>query len=480
MSVKSFFSKLGLVVVLTATVGLTGACDDEPSGPIVIPPGADTLAGSITVSRTLIAETTYTISGYVKVQSGAVLTIPAGTRLVGDTNVAGSSLWILRGAHLEANGTAAAPIVFTSARSAGNRKPGDWGGIIIIGSGIINRTGADIRTEGGAAGQSENYAGGANNNDNSGTLRYVRIEFAGYDISGGAGQELNSLSMYAVGRGTTLEYVQTMAGLDDAFEWWGGAVDGRYLVSYETGDDHFDATEGYVGRNQFLIGYQTTRLTPQAGAGLLGTDPRGFEIDGCDAAAPPAGSCTMTATGTSTPFTNPTFANFTIIGPTVAHPTFPTAANAGAAVLRRGTGGYWANGILARWKGVAINVRDAWSDTLLSQRDSLNVVAVLLAENEANYDTTSNFGQAAKFAADGHKVFATTTTVDTLVGLDVTAPTLDWTPKAGSPANTGGATVPAARVTAYFGSTWVNTAYLGAADPVGTKWWQGWTAYTIN
>jgi hypothetical protein len=441
---------------------------------------AATINANITVSRTLYADTVYKLSGYIKVASGAVLTIQPGTRIIGDTTVVGSSLWILRGARIEANGTALAPIVFTSARSAGNRKPGDWGGIIIVGAGIINRTGATISTEGGAAGVAENYAGGANNSDNSGTLRYVRIEFAGFDISAGGGQELNSLSMYAVGRGTTLEYVQTMAGLDDAFEWWGGAVDGRYLVSYETGDDHFDATEGYLGRNQFLIAYQTTRLTPQTGSGILGTDPRGFEIDGCDAAAPPAGSCTMTTTGTSTPYTNPTFANFTIIGPTVGHATFPTGSNAGAAVLRRGTAGYWANGILARWKGVAVNVRDAWTDTLLSQRDSLNVVAVLLAENEANYDTTSNFGQAAKFASDGHKVFATTTTVDTLVGLALTAPSLDWTPKTGSPANTGGATVPAARVAGYFGGTWANTAYLGAADPAGTKWWQGWTAYNIN
>src|SRR5690606_11975009 len=138
-----------------------------------------------------------------------------------------------------------------SARSAGNRAPGDWGGLIIIGNGTINRTGATILTEGDAA-TSENYAGGNDDNDDSGTLRYVRIEFAGYDISNGAGQELNALSSYAVGRGTTYEYIRTMAGLDDSFEYWGGAVDGRYLISYESGDDHFDWSEGYRGRNQFM------------------------------------------------------------------------------------------------------------------------------------------------------------------------------------------------------------------------------------
>jgi hypothetical protein len=433
-----------------------------------------TLTGTIAASRTLSADTVYVLSGYVKVQSGAVLTVQAGTRIVGDTTVPGSSLWILRGARIEANGTAADPIVFTSQRAAGTRKPGDWGGVIVIGNGIINRTGSPILTEGGAAGVAVDYSGGNNNADNSGTLRYVRIEFAGYDISGGAGQELNALSLYAVGRGTALEYVQTMSGLDDSFEWWGGAVDGRYLVSYESGDDHFDASEGYQGRNQFLIALQTQRLTPAPGSGTFSSDPRGFEIDGCD---PGVSGCTLTATGASTPYTNPTFANFTVIGPgNLAG--FPTDGN--GATLRRGTAGLWLNGVMARYKGTAINVRDAWSDTLLSQYDSLNIVSVLLAQNAANYDTTSNFGQAAKFATDAHQAFGAGVAVDTLLGLSLNPAGLDWTPKAGSPATSGGGSASAPRVTGYFANTWVNTAYLGAADPAGPKWWQGWTAYSIN
>jgi hypothetical protein len=433
-----------------------------------------TLTGNVTTSRTLFADTVYVLSGYVKVQTGAVLTVQAGTKIVGDTAVPGSSLWILRGARIEANGTAGAPIVFTSQRSAGNRKPGDWGGLVIVGNGIINRSGTPILTEGGAAGVAEDYSGGSNNADNSGTLRYVRIEFAGYDISGGAGQELNALSMYAVGRGTTLEYVQTMAGLDDSFEWWGGAVDGRYLISYESGDDHFDATEGYQGRNQFLIALQTQRLTPAPGSGTFSSDPRGFEIDGCD---PAVSGCTVTATGASAPYTNPTFANFTLIGPgNLAG--FPNDGN--GATLRRGTAGLWLNGVMARYKGTAINVRDAWSDTLLSQYDSLNIVSVLLAQNAANYDTTANFGQAVKFAADGHQAYAASVAVDTLLGISLNPAGLDWTPKAGSPATAGGNTAPAGRVTGFFAGTWANTTYLGAADPAGAKWWQGWSAYAIN
>ncbi len=434
---------------------------------------AATLSGNITADRTLSSDTVYKISGFVKVTNGATLTIQAGTRLIGDTAVAGSSLWILRGANIMANGTAAAPIVFTSARAAGNRKPGDWGGLIIIGNGIINRTGATILTEGPGT-VAENYAGGTDNNDNSGVLRYVRIEFAGFDVSNGAGQELNALSSYAVGRGTTYEYIQTMAGLDDSFEFWGGAVDGRYLISYESGDDHFDWSEGYVGRNQYLIALQTQRLTPAPGAGTFSSDPRGFEGDGCD---PGVAGCTLSATGASTPYSMPVFANFTLIGPgNLAG--IPTDGNGGT--WRRGTGGQFVNGVIARWKGIGINVRDAWTDTLLQGHDSLNIAGVILAQNGANYDTTSNFGQAAKFAADGHTTYAGTVAVDTLLGISVNPAGLDWTPKAGSPATTGGVSVSAPRVAGYFGGSFANTAFRGAADPAGTKWWQGWTAYTIN
>ncbi|MGH7520711.1 MAG: hypothetical protein ACREMI_05500 [Gemmatimonadales bacterium] len=434
-----------------------------------------TIAADIAANRTLFSDTVYVLSGYIKVTNGATLTIQPGTKIVGDTNAVGSSLWILRGAKIVANGTSAQPIVFTSQRTPGNRKPGDWGGIIIIGNGIINRTGATILTEGGAAGEAENYAGGTDNNDSSGVLRYVRIEFAGYDVSNGNGQELNSLSMYAVGRKTVLEYVQTMAGLDDSFEWWGGAVDGRYLVSYESGDDHFDWTEGYQGRNQFLIAFQSQRLVPRPGAGVFSSDPRGFEGDGCD---PAVTGCTVTATGASTPYSNPTFVNFTLIGP---GQLAGIPADGNGAVWRRGTGGYFANGVLARWKGIAINVRDAWTDTLLVNYDSLNIVNVLLAQNGFNYDTAgAGFGQASVFAGDSHQSYAASVAVDTLLGVSVNPAGLDWTPKAGSPATSGAATVPAPRVTGFFASTWASTTYIGAADPSGGKWWQGWTSYAIN
>jgi hypothetical protein len=432
------------------------------------------ITGNITSNRTLTSDTLYTLSGYVKVQSGATLTIQAGTTIVGDTAVLGSSLWILRGAKIQANGTATAPIVFTSARSAGNRKPGDWGGIIIIGNGIINRTGSPILTEGGTAGVAENYAGGTDNNDNSGTLRYVRIEFAGYDVSNGNGQELNSLSSYAVGRGTTYEYIETMSGLDDSFEWWGGAVDGRYLVSYESGDDHFDWTEGYVGRNQFMLALQTQVLIPATGTGVFSSDPRGFEGDGCD---PAVSGCTLTATGTSTPYSMPVFANFTMVG-TGQLAGFPADGN--GSVLRRGTGGTFRNGVMARWRGIAINVRDAWTDSL-RLRDSLSIRALVLADNGASFDPDgTNFGQASKFTNNNIRTPAVTAAS---LFNSINTAGLDWRPAGGTASvlATGGETAPAARVANYFGGTWVNTTYIGAVDPAATAlWYSGWTRYVIN
>jgi len=126
-------------------------------------------------------------------------------------------------------------------------------------------------------------------------------------------------------------------------------------------------------------------------------------------------------------------------------------------------------------------VRDAWTDELLQTYDSLNIQSVVLTENGENYDLATHFGQAAKFAADNHQAFASDVLVDTLLGINLTPGSLDWTPKTPSPADTGAAaTVPAARVTGFFGGTWANTSYLGAADPAGMKWWQGWTIYAVN
>jgi hypothetical protein len=472
------YDDTGLTTGVTYSYRVASAAGGETSAfttavPITVGVAAATLSGNITASRTLKKDTLYTLSGYVKVQNGATLTIEAGTRIIGDTAALGSSLWILRGAKIVALGTAAEPIVFTSARAVGTRKPGDWGGLILIGNATINRTGvATILTEG-PAGVNENYAGGTDDADSSGVLQYVRVEFAGYDVTG-TGQELNSISSYAVGSGTKYDHVQVLAGLDDGFEFWGGAVQGRYLVSYESGDDHFDWTEGFRGKLQFLIAFQRERLTPQTDAGILSTDPRGFEADGCENTL---AGCTETPTGTSTPYSNPTIANFTLVGSTISG--FPTDGN--GMVLRRGTGGWLHNGIVAAFKGIGCQFRDAFTDSL-RLRDTLNLTNMVFAENSGgNYDdpvSTTRFCQEAKWTSDNHRTAATAASVLTSLATN----NLDFTPPAASLPTTGGSQVPlpAGRTANFFGGSMTNTTYVGAVDPAGPKWWQGWTVYAAN
>ncbi len=446
-----------------------------------------TLTGNITANRTLFSDTLYVLNGYVKVKSGATLTILPGTRIVGDTTVAGSSLWITRGGKIMAVGTAANPIVLTSQRPAGRRAPGDWGGLIIVGNGLVNRsvTGGlgTIFTEGPqGTGQNtgENYAGGTDNNDSSGQLKYVRIEFAGYAVL--PDQELNSISSYAVGRGTTYDYVQSMAGLDDSFEFFGGAVDIRHMVSYEAGDDHFDWTEGFQGRGQFLIALQTTVVTPRAGAGFVSADPRGFEGDGCEI---DKAGCTGFSIA---PNSQPVWANFTIIGP---GPGVFTPLDGNGAVIRRGAGVTLLNGIIARWPGRALNIRDTQANAAITN-DSITISNLLLTDNGANFDPeteATTFGKLSRFPnANFKQPGVAASTLFTAVPAAGTAPVqgaLDFTPAAGSAAATGGLTTFTARMTGrttnFFGAAMPATAYIGAADPAGTdKWWQGWTVYFRN
>lgn len=486
-----------LAFALLAACGGTDSASITAPGGSTVPSGTAVLSGSITANRTLAAETTYVLRGFVYVQNGATLTIRPGTRIVGDTTALGSALFVMRGARIDAQGTATAPIVFTSQRSPGNRAPGDWGGLVIVGNARTNRTGGII-VEGsngsvlGADPAGVVYTGGTNDADNSGTLRYVRVEFAGYATLTDA--ELNSFTFAAVGSGTTLEYLQALAGLDDSFEWFGGTVDGRYLVSYEAGDDHFDAAEGYRGRNQFMIGLQSTFLTPRAGAGAVSADPQGFEIDGCSGGgcvAPPGGNA-QSAGAQDGLWTMPTFANFTIIG-TGTEAVVPAQGGI-AMVLRRGTGGHYINGVAGRWPRQAISLRDSTSNNRF-QVDSLIVRNVLVAETGAltgggAFDPVgTNFGQETAFAARNANIVVASGTVASLlsafpatIGATTTGAAFDWAPAAGSAAATGGLSSFSGepRIAARAGSFITPTVYRGAAAPGGAKWWSGWTTYARN
>ena len=460
-----------VVCAALVSAAMIAACSDdtETGGPQVTVRG-DTIRADILTDRTLFADTTYVISGFVHVANGATLTIQPGTRILGNADVLGSSLFIMRGAKIRAVGTEAKPIVFTSSRPAGSRAPGDWGGLIIIGNGIINRSGT-VLLEGSGTNQvtnpAINYAGGTNNADDSGELRYVRIEFAGYATATDA--ELNSLTLAAVGSGTRIEYVQTLAGLDDAFEFFGGAVDAKHLVSYEAGDDHFDMSEGYQGRLQYLIGYQTRVLTPRSGAGSVSTDPQGIENDGCNGAG-----CAATPHN-STPLTAPVVANFTLVGR--GDPSTMFSGGDIGMVLRRGTAGYYVNGVLSRWANAGISVRDAATQQRITDGD-MALSNILVNETATLFQAGQQTGVdpvASNIALTGSAVlFASVPAAPTSTAQ------IDWSPAPNAPSRIGGLSTFSGRMQVAAGSAVSATTYRGAAAPDGAKWWSNWTNYAIN
>lgn len=449
--------------------GATSAFSTEvtvtTSGPTLTDVTAD-----ITSNTTWTSDRTWRIKGFRKVASGATLTIEAGTRIEGDFATVGSSLFVLRGARIVANGTAAAPIVFTSSQAAGQRQPGDWGGLIIIGNGIINRSGT-VALEGTGTDPVQNptinYSGGSNNADNSGTLRYVRVEYAGFGPAQDA--ELNSFTFAAVGSGTTMDHLESLNGLDDSFEWFGGAADATHLVSYESGDDHFDMSEGFQGRLQYVIAYQSKQLIPRAGAGNTSGDPQGIENDGCAGSGCDLGQNT-------TPFTVPVVANFTLVG------TAPGVVAAGGGygmVLRRGTGGHYVNGILARWPNAGISIRDAGTTNRVTE-GVMSIRNVLIAESplalQAGQQTYDLAGNAITFdqATTAASIFAKFPTAPTAVA------DFDWSLSTAAAARTGGLAAFTGDLAARAGAVIMGTTYRGAWNPAGTKWWEGWTSYSNN
>jgi hypothetical protein len=278
------------LLLIFIVLGLFG-CDKELGGdltPINVP-STTTLVGSINTTTTLTSDKVWTLKGYVYVTDGAKLIIQPGTTIVSDISEKGA-LCIERGAQIIAEGTSTKPIVFTSGRPAGERTPGDWGGIVILGRAKTNRT-SEPTIEGGIG----RPYGGTNDLDNSGVLKYVRIEYAG--IAAMPNSEINALTLGGVGSGTIIDNVQTIYANDDAFEFFGGTVNAKNLYAFATADDDFDFDFGYTGTITNGVAKRDPQFVDNGDAG------NGVECDNDGTGSP------------ATPYTHPKLFNMILVGP---------------------------------------------------------------------------------------------------------------------------------------------------------------------
>jgi len=279
---------IALALALAVTVS---SCkdkdDDDPEPTPVVKAKMDTLT-IVSSSRTLSKDTIYILSGFVYVENGATLTIPAGTIIKGDKASMGT-LIVERGAKIMAEGTKEQPIVFTSAVAKNGRESGDWGGVVICGKAKANPT-TTPKVEGGPRSE----YGGTDDADNSGILKYVRIEFPGFPFQ--PDKEINGLTLCAVGSGTVIENIQVSYSNDDSYEFFGGTVNCKNLIAYKGIDDEFDTDYGYSGKVQYALGIRDYREADISGS-------NGFESDNDGDAS------------SNTPMTTCVFANVSLIGP---------------------------------------------------------------------------------------------------------------------------------------------------------------------
>ena len=327
--------------VLEPSLGLKKLTAQQCNDPLPQCPAGTTAVGndcqlpaSITGNFFLPAGKKYIVRGQVAVQDGARLTIAPGVTVQGSTDRSSPNFLAVKiGGRIYAEGTAAQPITFTGPDAT----PGSWAGIVLNGRSICNDASAGQRCQFEAVPELQYGESPAVLNDSSGALRYVRILWAGQQIA--PNEELNSLTLNAVGSGTVLEYVQVDGGLDDGFEFFGGNVYGRHLVCSNMGDDCFDFDQGYNGKIQFALGWQGSNPD-------TGSDSNGVESDNDNPASD------------KLPRTQPVVSNLTLIGT-------GTVGNEGMRI-RRGSGGNYANVVINGYRDRCLNLVDAQTYALSS------------------------------------------------------------------------------------------------------------------
>lgn len=281
------------ILALAAFTAVTAACSDDAPAPIVDEPGEPDqellvdLEGNL-ATQTLTADKQYLLKGQVFVRDGQTVTIEPGTVIYGEKRSKGT-LIVDRGGKLIARGTKEKPIIMTSAQRPGERDRSDWGGLVIAGRAKTNQI--DPAVEGI---DPILIFGGEDDNDNSGEYEYIRVEYAGIELT--PNNETNSITMAGVGKATFMEHLMVSFGGDDGFEWFGGNVDGRYFISHSTWDDDLDVDFGYSGNVQFALVVRNPFYADQSQSNAFECDngPNDNDVQ---------------------PYTTGTFSNVTVYGP---------------------------------------------------------------------------------------------------------------------------------------------------------------------
>ncbi|MCE3283297.1 MAG: hypothetical protein K0Q66_2034 [Chitinophagaceae bacterium] len=481
--------KLFFLLTTIAAITITGCRKIEMDGQVVVVTTGGgtgttgqtiTLQGRINGDTLLRKQNTYILKGVVYMVGNHTMTIEPGTVIKGSfTGADVGALVITRGSKLVAAGTATEPIIFTSA--APNPQAGDWGGVVVLGKAPINSSfngttgllqvegGVDNANGDGLAGSGDAVAPAPVANDNSGTLSYMRIEYAGYAFQ--PDKEINSLTLAGVGSGTTIDHIQVAYAKDDAYEWFGGTVNAKYLVAYKTQDDDFDTDNGYSGKVQFGLVLRDSMIADISNS-------EAFESDN-------------NASGTTvSPKTTAIFSNITAIGPRATSSGIGSSLFRGAAHIRRNTGISVFNSIIMGWPrgieldattgtSVALNVEDSTirfrNNTLAGNTLNLRFVGTpgTTITNDASFTTwfTNTFYN--------NDLLANTTDAKLIQPFNYTAP--DPTPFAGSSGNqkilTGaGFTDPKFAGDTFFEKT---VTFRGGVAPAGelSTWWKGWTKF---
>ena len=378
---------LNVGLTLSLLVGLMlSSCSKDDNDIIDTdkPASVKELKGKLTDELTLEAGSTYSLIGGYEVEEGGVLTIEEGVTILATRTIDGAPDYILvkQGGQIIANGTKNNPIVMTSTKE----QPGAWGGLHICGNAPINLAGGKGKSEIGDA-----EFGGKDPHDNSGVLKYVRLEYTGFAFS--PTKESNGVTFYGVGDKTIVEYVQTYKGADDGFEWFGGTVNGKYLVSSASEDDSFDWTDGWIGKGQFWVALQDQ------------TAP--------DANGTANGDCLIEADNrednfANTPVSSPTLANLTLIG------NNDTNNQKRGVRLRAGTNVKLYNTLIAG-KEKALTV--ATDETAQSFIDNKSVAEYIFVTTSFAYEDVSDLELATKEGnAINQKIYFKNAYVGTIEG----------------------------------------------------------------